>query len=97
MLYCKYCKILKNTYFKELLQTAASENELIGFFYKNKKMKTREIQQKLCKICRKKTIAIRSSKYEQQLYNCFKNINFAFSLQFLKQNASRNKVPLTEL
>ena len=42
---CKYCEIVKNTYFGEFLRTAASENtcffirhypELISFFYKNK-------------------------------------------------------------
>ena len=44
-------------------------------------MKRSGIQQKLRKLCRKKKIAIRSSKYEQPLYNFFKNINFAFSLK----------------
>ena len=85
---CKYCKIFKNTYFKKLLWTAASENtcifikhsNLISFFYKmKKKWNSIEITQAM----KKEKIAIRSSKYEQPLYNCFKNINFAFSLYSL--------------
>ena len=61
-------------------------------------MKRGRIQLKLCKLCRKKKIAIKSSKYEQLLYIFFKNINFAFfSVVFFKQSTSRNRVPLTEL
>ena len=42
-------------------------------------MKRSGIHWKLGKLCRKKKTAIRSSINEQPLYNCFKNINFAFS------------------
>ena len=42
-------------------------------------MKRSEIQQKLCKLMQEEKIAIRSSKYEQLLYNFLKNIDFAFS------------------
>ena len=50
MFSCKYCEIFKNTYFEELLWTAASENtcffikhsELISFLYKNKNEKKRD-------------------------------------------------------
>ena len=46
---CKYCKTYKNTYFEELLWTAASEitcffikhSDLISFFYKNNNEKKR--------------------------------------------------------
>ena len=42
-------------------------------------MKRSGIHWKLGKLCRKKKTAIRSSINEQPLYNCFNNINFAFS------------------
>ena len=66
---------------------AASENtcffikhsELISFFCKNKNEKKQnsiEIMQTM----KEEKIAIGSSKYEQWLYNFFKNINSPFSL-----------------
>ena len=57
------------------------ENIILNLLISSIKIKVNRsrIQYKLCKLFRKKKIAIRSSKYEQPLYNFFKNINFAFS------------------
>ena len=49
------------------------------------KMKRNGIQQKLCKLGRKKKIATRSSKYNQSLYSFFKNINFVFRVSKMHQ------------
>ena len=79
----KYCENFKNTYFEELLRTAASEIVFIKHYSKLIvsfiKMKRSGISQKLRKLCRKKKIVIRSSKYDQPLYNFLKNISSPFS------------------
>ena len=41
-------------------------------------MKRSRIQEKLRNLMQEEKIAIRSSKYEQPLYNFLKNIDFAF-------------------